>query len=243
MARFEIFALLFVALFCCVIVACPWDTATPNDDDEEATRRCYRCGLNQSCFVECDRNAPNLFQCANPSSLNHVYYMQYTINITKAAHRFFGAIIVDKRDGSIAATGINTGTGHFTIGHGEINVIINFTTIFPTVQKPFNNYVLYTTGEPCPMCMSAIIYSGFSEVVWATGIPELIVLGWPQINIRAAEVVNTQTRPGPKPCLVGGLLADQMRDTFAHPPFTPIPPNSFSGGNGHDGSCGGGHDH
>jgi len=158
--------------------------------------------------------------------------MQYTINITKAAGRFFGAIIVDRRDGSIAATGINTGTGHFTIGHGEIRAIINFTTIFPTIQKPFSNYVLYTTGEPCPMCMSAIIYSGFSEVVWASSIPELITLGWPQINIRAADVSNAQTRAGPKPCLVQGILADQTKPIFAAPPFVTIPPNTRPHGHG-----------
>jgi len=169
--------------------------------------------------------------------------MQYTINITKAAGRFFGAIIVDRRDGSIAATGINTGTGHFTIGHGEIRAIINFTTIFPTIQKPFSNFVLYTTGEPCPMCMSAIIYSGFSEVVWASSIPELITLGWPQINIRAADVSNTQTRPSPKPCLLQGILADQTNVIFANPPFTPIPPNTRAHGDGQGDGGGDGNGH
>ncbi len=84
--------------------------------------------------------------------------------------------------------------------------------------------------------MSAILYTGFSEVIWASSIPQLIGLGWPQINVRAADLSNTQTRAGPKPCLLGGVLADQANELFAHPPFTPIPPNTQAPGNGNSGA-------
>ncbi len=103
MARIVFLVSLIMFMLVLSTIACPWDSShdhTNNGaghDDQNAERNCYRA-LNQSCFIDCDASASNLFidapntACTNPSTLSHVYYMQYTINITKVCLLFFSAL-------------------------------------------------------------------------------------------------------------------------------------------------------
>jgi len=211
---------LFVALLALLAVAQAGDPYS---------KACYR-SLGQLCFMDCDRGdlAVNAAACSNPSGLDHAKYMRMAVAVARANHKFFGAVIVDRRDGSVAATGCNTGTNHFTIGHGEINAIINFTNIFPNIVKPFSNYTLYTTGESCPMCAAAIHYSGFSEVVYGSSIRELIHYGYNQLNIYHHEVIGSDVRPKSKECIIGGILANETMSLFNPYPNTPIPQPSIT---------------
>lgn len=47
---------------------------------------------------------------------------------------------------------------------------------------------LYTTGESCPLCMSATRWVGLGENIYATTIPRLKELGFTQIMISSLEV-------------------------------------------------------
>ncbi|MFA6812899.1 MAG: nucleoside deaminase, partial [Bacteroidaceae bacterium] len=72
----------------------------------------------------------------------------------------FGAVIADKK-GNIVSTGINQVTSSCDpTAHAEMNAIRQLATL----EKKPDGLVLYTTGEPCPMCMSAIMYAGIGEV-------------------------------------------------------------------------------
>jgi len=187
------------------------------------SRACYK-SLGQLCFPQCIEDADDVPNpCANPSGLDHPKYIRQAIALARSFHKFFAAVIVDRNTGIVVATGVNTGTSHFPIGHGEIRALINFTNIFPNIIRPFSNYVLYTTGEPCPMCASALHYSGFSEVIWASSIAQLIDYGWNQINIKMIEVINADIRGRPKACLYGGVLANESKPLFFPYPNTPIP--------------------
>ena len=66
--------------------------------------------------------------------------------------------------------------------------------------------VLYTTAEPCPMCMGAILWAGVGRVVFGTSIRFLLDFSWRQIDIPAAEVAGRAIGMG---CdVLGGMLAD-----------------------------------
>ena len=77
----------------------------------------------------------------------------------------FGAIITD-RDGNIISTGHNMVLkNNDPTAHAEVTAIRNACKKLNTYD--LSNYVLYTSCEPCPMCLSAIIWANIKEVYYA----------------------------------------------------------------------------
>ena len=76
----------------------------------------------------------------------------------------FGAAIV--KDGKIISTGHNTviETKDAT-AHAEINAIREASKVLNT--NDLSGCILYTIAEPCPMCLSAIIWANIKEVYYA----------------------------------------------------------------------------
>ncbi|PVH85613.1 cytidine deaminase-like protein [Cadophora sp. DSE1049] len=118
----------------------------------------------------------------------------------------FGTVIVNHTDlsegprGKAVCYGVNSNrkTGNPTL-HGEMAGINNCSTILTDPEGEyklspaeallaFSTLSLYTNAEPCPMCASAIRWSGFSECIFGTSISTLIEKGWGQIDIAAEEV-------------------------------------------------------
>ncbi|QDU95326.1 nucleoside deaminase [Lignipirellula cremea] len=145
----------------------------------------------------------------------HDYYMQKAIQAARnnKVHPF-GAVIVDRRDGQIVADGFNRSSLNPT-WHGEIDAINRCATEHrPGDWSPLS---LYTTAEPCPMCQSAILWSGIGEVYFGVDIARLQELGWRQIEIPAAEVVARFPQGA---CLVeGGILREECDALFRDAAF------------------------
>ncbi len=120
----------------------------------------------------------------------------------------FGCVIFDPSARKIAAEGVNLSRRH-PLWHGEI-VAIN--DAVESGITDWSKLSLYTTAEPCPMCMSAILWSGIGAVKYGAPNPKLMELGWNQIDIRAANVVSDSHRPETK--LVPGVLADSCINLF-----------------------------
>lgn len=77
----------------------------------------------------------------------------------------FGAVVIDK-EGNIIATGNNQVLkNNDPTAHAEVVAIRNACQKLNTYN--LSDYILYTSCEPCPMCLSAIIWSNIKEIYYA----------------------------------------------------------------------------
>ena len=75
----------------------------------------------------------------------------------------FGAVIV--RNGEVVATGVNRVTANNDpTAHAEVSAIRNACS----KEQTFNlsGCVIYTSCEPCPMCVSALYWAGISRIYY-----------------------------------------------------------------------------
>ena len=76
----------------------------------------------------------------------------------------FGAIITDK-EGNIISNGNNKVIkNNDPTAHAEVVAIREACKRLNTYD--LSNYILYTSCEPCPMCLSAIIWANIKEVYY-----------------------------------------------------------------------------
>lgn len=75
----------------------------------------------------------------------------------------FGAVIV--KDGKVVATGVNRVTANNDpTAHAEVSAIRNACQKLGSFS--LNGCVIYTSCEPCPMCLSAIYWSGIRKIYY-----------------------------------------------------------------------------
>lgn len=119
----------------------------------------------------------------------------------------FGAIMgihngPSLNDFEILCTAINA-VGHYGVtAHGEIEALRNCTQII--IQRYGTGYIknytfwqqvsIYTTGEPCTMCMAAIRLQRLGEMIYATSINSLVSSKWTQISIDSGEVQKSSNQ-------------------------------------------------
>ena len=140
------------------------------------------------------------------------FYMRRAIELANLAvsngAQPYGALIADPATDTILAEGCNSATEH-PIWHGEMAAIQNLSSTGVNVYAVAPDLELYTTAEPCSMCMSAISWSGFGRVVFGTSIPFIEGQGAPQIDIRAVDVVAASTTLEHNITVVGGVLRNE----------------------------------
>lgn len=144
----------------------------------------------------------------------HERFMRLAIEQARKNPAFpFGAVIVRMQDGQVLAAAVNRGAENPTL-HGEIAAIHDY--VARNGHQGWPDTVLYTTGEPCPMCMSAIIWAGIGGVVFATSIEELKAAGFDQIDVAAPEIAASATFWNGD--IRGGVLAEETDRMFAERP-------------------------
>lgn len=75
----------------------------------------------------------------------------------------FGAVIV--RDGEVVATGVNSVTiSNDPTAHAEVNAIRRACATLGTFS--LKGCVIYSSCEPCPMCLSAIYWAGIDRIYY-----------------------------------------------------------------------------
>lgn len=126
--------------------------------------------------------------------------------------RPFGASIVHTRTGKALLHALNNVMGEFDpSSHAEVRAIRRATKRLKDVSLA--GYTLYTTCEPCPMCMSAALWAHVDRVVYGATIEDAN-RHFDQIQIPATEVAaRSDIR-----CIVDGpFLRDQCYALFTHP--------------------------
>ena len=136
--------------------------------------------------------------------------MRRAITLAANAPEFpFAAVLVHRPSNQIVAEGWNRSPLDPTF-HGEMDVIHNCARTNP--KTDWTQLALYTTAEPCPMCQSAVAWTGISLVVYGTSIPYLKKLDWWQIDIRADEI--RRRTPFRQSALIGGILERECNALF-----------------------------
>jgi tRNA(Arg) A34 adenosine deaminase TadA len=112
------------------------------------------------------------------------YWMSKAIEQANLGKTPFGAVIVGNKEEYVEA--YNTTKLDGPTAHAEINAIQKLKQLSYSNPK---NLTLYSTVEPCPMCMSAIVWAGIGQVVFGATIDDASKFG-SQIQITCKEVVD-----------------------------------------------------
>ena len=94
--------------------------------------------------------------------------------------------------------------------HGEIVAINDYVALHG--NQGWADGIQYTTGEPCPMCMSAIVWAGIGGVVYGSTITTLTEAGITQIMIGASAVRDAA--PFYRGRIMGGVLRGETDALF-----------------------------
>ncbi|BDI18885.1 hypothetical protein ANSO36C_46870 [Nostoc cf. commune SO-36] len=123
--------------------------------------------------------------------MNPEYFMRLALAEAKKGDAPYGAVIV--KDNEVVAVAHNTvNRDNDPSAHAEINAIRSLTAKLKNLS--LEGYSIYTTGEPCPMCATACVWSGLSEIVYGASIEDLISVNQSQINISCEEVIAKSFR-------------------------------------------------
>ena len=126
--------------------------------------------------------------------------------------RPFGASIVQTKSGKTLLHALNNVAQEFDpSAHAEVRAIRLATKRLK--QLSLAGYTLYTTCEPCPMCMSTALWAGLDRVVYGATIKDANH-HFNQIQIPAEEVAKRSDMA----CIVEGPISrDECYALFTHP--------------------------
>jgi len=126
--------------------------------------------------------------------------------------RPFGAAIVRTRSGRMLLRALNAVMQQCDpSAHAEVRAIRLATKRLRKLSLA--GYTLYTTCEPCPMCMSAALWARLDRVVYGVTIADAN-RHCNQIRIPASEIASRSDMQ----CIVDGpILRDECYALFTHP--------------------------
>lgn len=126
--------------------------------------------------------------------------------------RPFGASIIHTKTGKVLLQALNNVAQEIDpSAHAEVRAIRQATRKLKQVS--LTGYTLYTTCEPCPMCMSAALWARLDRVVYGATIEDAN-RHCNQIRIPAAEVI---ARSDMKCVIEGPILRNECYALFTHP--------------------------
>lgn len=156
--------------------------------------------------------------------MDHKTYIKTSVqvaleNIINRAGGPFAAIVV--RDGKIISTGTNeVTTSNDPTAHAEVQAIRKACKTLGTFQ--LTDCILYTSCEPCPMCLGAIYWARFKEVHYCFTREEAAGIGFddafiyeelplePSNRSIPATQVSIPLKPEENPFIVWTQLHDKI---------------------------------
>ena len=132
-------------------------------------------------------------------------FMRLALDEARQGDFPFGAVIV--RDGQVLARGRNLGkTNDDPTAHGEMVAIRRCLTDYGSAG--LRGSTLYASGEPCAMCMGAILWCRISRLVFAASVEQLAA--------KIDQIMKTDRPCGrsiyPSPSLFGRQQKREARD-------------------------------
>jgi tRNA(adenine34) deaminase len=149
-----------------------------------------------------------LSNAAHAASADDERFMRIALEEARRGDFPFGAVIV--REGREIARGRNLGliTDDPT-AHGEMVAIRRALAV--NIRTVLVGSTLYTTGEPCAMCMGAILWCHFGRLVFAASVEQLSAR-IDQIMISSAQLAKDA--PFAPIEITGGVLAEEAMALF-----------------------------
>ncbi len=134
------------------------------------------------------------------------------LSLETAAPVPFGALIVNTATGKVLMRGRNAvGPESDPSSHAELRTVRKATKKLKTIS--LSGYTMYSTCEPCPMCMANALWAGLDRIVYGATIADAN-RHCRQIQIPAKEVA----RRSDMTCIVEGpLLREECYALFTHP--------------------------
>jgi len=133
-------------------------------------------------------------------------------SLRTAQPRPFGASIVHNKSGKLLIAALNNSMQAFDpSAHAEVRAIRLAAKRLKRVSLA--GYTLYSTCEPCPMCMSAALWAELDRVVYGATIEDAN-RHFNQIQIPAQEIV---ARSDMRCTVEGPFLRDECYALFTHP--------------------------
>ena len=136
-------------------------------------------------------------------------FMRMALDEARRGDFPFGTVIV--RDNKVIARGRNQGiTKDDPTAHGEMEAIRS--CLAEHGSKVLVGSTLYTSGEPCAMCMGAILWCHIGRLVFAASTAQLATK-IDQIMLTAADVAAKA--PFAPIAITGSVLADEAMALFS----------------------------
>ena len=140
----------------------------------------------------------------------HARFARQAIDLARqaraAGNHPFGAVLV--LDGTAVLSGQNTvHTDHDPTAHAEMNLVAH--AIRELSPEQIRRSVLYTSCEPCAMCVGKMYWAGIRTVVYALSAQELATLAGGSFLIPCRELFARAADPV---TVIGPMLVDEAVD-------------------------------
>ena len=130
-----------------------------------------------------------------------------TENVRSGTGGPFGAVVV--RNGELISTGVNRVTAdNDPTAHAEVNAIREACRALKSFQLP--GCVLYTSCEPCPMCLGAVYWSRLDSIFFGNTCHDAAEIGFDDHFIYEELAVPHEQRKLP----MERLLPEQAIESF-----------------------------
>ena len=151
---------------------------------------------------------PTLAVAATDASADDERFMRMALDEARQADSPFVAVIV--RDGQVLARGRNLRRANDDpTAHGEMTAIHR--CLADHGSAALQGSTLYTSGEPCVMCMGAILWCRIGRLVFAASVEQLATTR-DQIMISSADIAAKA--PFAPIAITGNVLVDEAMQLF-----------------------------
>lgn len=136
-------------------------------------------------------------------------FMKIAIELSKKADQPYGSIVV-RKDKIIGRSDADTNIKKSMFKHAQM-IAIEDALKNNTLMGNLKGCILYSSCEPCMMCMEAIMYSGIEKIVYGVDINASNIF---YHHIEDFSVLDIVKKINPKMKIIGGVLKDEALEVI-----------------------------